>query len=362
MPKISILLPVHNGEKYLDSLLLSFRKQSFTDFICYVIDDGCTDGSTRIIRKYCTVDTRFQMLGQAHLGRFSAYNLGLKQRLFEFTLFWDPEDEPSPQLLEYLYHACQEQHMAIAGRGDYFEELVKIPAEEISYFIQSNIQSMISVALSSPMEDVLSGVLVRTALINNRRFHFGSQKYADLLFFIQLLHEAQSVCFLDAMLLKKSKKTSHYGAFDPGTMAVSALDTIEEIMQYVLSIEPAYHRLGLDYCVNKAVDLAIFLRKEKGDIPYYARLRIKAICRQYWRWFVYSRQAGSLSKVYASMLCISHYLFYFVFESVQFLKKAFRKTGLYWGAHNKKLNHKELRELKKQVTLPKNRKSKFWEF
>lgn len=361
MQKISIILPVHNGEKYLDALLSAFRRQRFGAFVCYVINDGSTDGSELIIKKYCSVDTRFVMVSQEHLGRFAGYNRGMEQRLFDYSLFWDADDIPGEQMLELLYEACQEHDIAVAGIGELSDTLEEIDIENTPRYVQQDMDALLRIALTSPKEDVLSGVLIRTSLINNLRFVNGSQKYADLLFYISLLGAAQTLVFVDAMLLKKHRKQSVYGAFDRGTLAVSALDTLESVMQKILSMPAQFHRLGLEYAVNKSMDLAIFLRKEHGDIPYYAKCRIKAICRQYWRWFVRSRHAGLLSKVYASLLCLSFTLFYTSYESVQYIKKSFHKVGLYWGSYPKKLRRKELKRLRELSNIPKRKRKWFWQ-
>ncbi len=361
MHKISIILPVHNGEKYLDTLLSAFRKQSFAAFICYVVNDGSSDSSELIIRKYCSVDTRFVLLSQSHLGKFAGFNLGLKQRQFEYILFWDSLDTPSPQMLEVLYTAIQEHDMAITAVGENTDELLPVNIENVKSYPHYDLEALIRIALTAPREDVLSGVLIRCSLVNNIRFLNTSQKYADMQFFIRLLSTATSLVYVDALLLKKHKKDSVYGIFDRGTLASSALDTLQAIMDDILKMEEKYHRLGLEYTVNKSIDLAIFLRKESGDIPFYAKTRIKSICRHYWKWFIRSRHAGALSRIYASLLCVSYRAFHAFYASIQFLKKFFHKTGLYWGAYPKKLHRKELKELQIQSKIPKRKRKKFWE-
>ena len=51
-PKISIILPVYNTDRYLDESIQSILNQTFKDFELIIIDDSSTDNSVRIINKY----------------------------------------------------------------------------------------------------------------------------------------------------------------------------------------------------------------------------------------------------------------------------------------------------------------------
>ena len=51
-PKVTVLMPVYNGEKYLKEAIESILNQDFTDFEFLIINDGSTDGSKEIIASY----------------------------------------------------------------------------------------------------------------------------------------------------------------------------------------------------------------------------------------------------------------------------------------------------------------------
>lgn len=59
MPKVSIVVPVYNSEKYLDACLESIYKQTFQDWECIIWNDGSTDNSIKIIQYYIAIDERF---------------------------------------------------------------------------------------------------------------------------------------------------------------------------------------------------------------------------------------------------------------------------------------------------------------
>jgi glycosyltransferase involved in cell wall biosynthesis len=76
-PRVSILLPVKDAAKTLASCLASVSRQSERRFECVVVDDGSTDGSLELARRFASADARFRPLPAPHAGLVSALNRGL---------------------------------------------------------------------------------------------------------------------------------------------------------------------------------------------------------------------------------------------------------------------------------------------
>ena len=89
---ISVIIPIFNSEKYLDKCLLSVKNQTFTDFEVIMIDDGSTDGSAEICRKFTNEDSRFKYFYKENGGASSARNRGLKEATGEYIAFIDSDD------------------------------------------------------------------------------------------------------------------------------------------------------------------------------------------------------------------------------------------------------------------------------
>ena len=64
MPRVSIILPVYNKEEYLDTTLSLLISQSFQDWELIIVDDGSTDNSSKIVRKYALSDSRIKVNAQ----------------------------------------------------------------------------------------------------------------------------------------------------------------------------------------------------------------------------------------------------------------------------------------------------------
>lgn len=87
-PKVTIVIPVYNGEKYIENCIDSIINQDYSDIQIVIVDDGSTDRTAEIIKKY----ERVEYYKQAQLGATVARNLGLKMAKGQFIKFLDADD------------------------------------------------------------------------------------------------------------------------------------------------------------------------------------------------------------------------------------------------------------------------------
>ena len=92
MPKISVIVPVHNVEEYLAHCLESIRKQDFTDLEIICIDDGSTDSSSSLLKMVAKLDSRIMVLRQPNSGVSAARNRGLDAASGDIIMFVDADD------------------------------------------------------------------------------------------------------------------------------------------------------------------------------------------------------------------------------------------------------------------------------
>ena len=107
MPKISIVIPIYNVEKYLRECLDSILNQTFQDFEIICVDDGSTDKSLEILQEYKRKDDRFVILQQRHAGAGAARNHGIKLAEGKYIQFLDSDDYFEPNLLEEMYNRAE---------------------------------------------------------------------------------------------------------------------------------------------------------------------------------------------------------------------------------------------------------------
>ncbi len=102
MPKVSIIVPVYNVEKYLHSCLDSILAQTFTDFEAVLVDDGSTDNSGKVCDEYAAKDSRFVVVHKQNEGVAKARITGFEHSKGELISFIDSDDYVSADYLEKL--------------------------------------------------------------------------------------------------------------------------------------------------------------------------------------------------------------------------------------------------------------------
>lgn len=97
MPKLTIVIPIHNEEERLPRCLDSILSQSFKDFEVICIDDGSTDRSPDILQEYVNRDRRIRGSAYSrHFGTVLARKLAILDAKGEYVMFADADDELLP--------------------------------------------------------------------------------------------------------------------------------------------------------------------------------------------------------------------------------------------------------------------------
>ena len=104
MPKISVITPCYNAEKFIGRTIESLRMQTWADWEHVVVDDGSPDGSAQIVSALAASDTRLRLLRQPNGGMENARNGGFSAASTgsEYLMFLDADDCLEPTALETL--------------------------------------------------------------------------------------------------------------------------------------------------------------------------------------------------------------------------------------------------------------------
>jgi glycosyltransferase involved in cell wall biosynthesis len=101
--KVSVIIPVYNSEMFLEECLSSVVNQTLNDIEIICVDDGSTDGSMNIIKKYQNIDYRIQVIKQPNRGAGEARNVGMARAKGEYLSFLDSDDFFEKDMLKQAY-------------------------------------------------------------------------------------------------------------------------------------------------------------------------------------------------------------------------------------------------------------------
>lgn len=105
-PKISVIMPVYNGERYLSQTLKSISDQTFVDLEVVVVNDGSMDSTPEILRQAMLSDSRIRVIDIPNSGQSVARNMALDVAGGEWITFLDADDILYNEALETMYNAA----------------------------------------------------------------------------------------------------------------------------------------------------------------------------------------------------------------------------------------------------------------
>lgn len=117
MPKVSVVVPMYNVEKYLSTCIDSICGQTLDDIEIILVDDGSPDDCGRIAEAYAARDGRIKVVHQANSGLGPARNTGIENAVGEYVGFVDSDDWIEPSMYQSLYEAAVVADADVAYTG-----------------------------------------------------------------------------------------------------------------------------------------------------------------------------------------------------------------------------------------------------
>ncbi len=120
-PKVSVVVPIYNVEKYLRECLDSLVGQTLKEIEIICVDDGSTDSSKEIIREYMQKDTRVKMIAkEKNSGYGNSMNQGFDMASGEYVGILESDDFAEPAMFEKLYETARENALDVVKSSFWF--------------------------------------------------------------------------------------------------------------------------------------------------------------------------------------------------------------------------------------------------
>ncbi|MBO6281138.1 MAG: glycosyltransferase family 2 protein [Alphaproteobacteria bacterium] len=216
LPKVSVIIPVYNVDKYLHECLDSVVNQTLKEIEIICIDDGSTDNSLKILYEYAKKDKRFTIIAQKHLYAGVARNAGLSVAKGEYLSFLDSDDFFELEMLEKMYQKAKQNKADICVCGAFFyDNLTQNNLEKKCCLNMDNlpekpfvINSLHSNCYNWTTPCAWNKIFSRK-FVNAEKIRFQSSKSCnDAYFTIVALSLAQSICICPDVLVHYRINTS----------------------------------------------------------------------------------------------------------------------------------------------------------
>ncbi len=120
MPKVSVIIPVYNVEKYLRECLDSVINQTLADIEIIVVDDGSPDNCPQICDEYALKDNRIKVIHKENGGYGSAMNVGLDNATGDYIGILEPDDFVKNTMFEDLYSLADKNNLDMVKSDFYY--------------------------------------------------------------------------------------------------------------------------------------------------------------------------------------------------------------------------------------------------
>jgi glycosyltransferase involved in cell wall biosynthesis len=182
MPKVSVIIPVYNSEKFIVQTLESVLAQTFHDFELLIIDDESTDTSIALCERYH--DLRMKVIYQKNRGLAGARNTGIRHAQGDYLAFVDSDDLWLPEKLEkHVQHLDRSPQVGVSfSRSSFIDE-------------QGNLLGIYQIP---KLTDIDPGHLFcRNPISNGSAAVFRKEVFADIKFQANLYGEVEDFYFDD---------------------------------------------------------------------------------------------------------------------------------------------------------------------
>ena len=199
--KVSIIIPVYNGEKYIKDSIASMQKQTYQDIEVIYVDDGSNDNTAQILDEAAAGDDRIKVLHKTNEGVSAARNDGIKAATGEYVWFVDSDDTVEPDTIKdnIEYAVCNQADMVVFGFWYYHVDSEEEVRNEFPEFFSGSREDFFKKWLITSVRQEYFNApwnkLIRRSLIqdNNLRFDTRYSLYEDNLFATEVFIHAKNI-------------------------------------------------------------------------------------------------------------------------------------------------------------------------
>ena len=211
-PKVSIIVPIYNVEKYLNRCIQSLLGQTLKEIEIILVDDGSPDKCPSMCEEYAKVDSRIKVIHKQNEGLGLARNSGLEIATGEYVAFVDSDDYVELTMYEDLFHEAMTSNADVVFAGfktetqpgiwkDSNEVLQRMEwnGEEVKEFMLDMIACAPYVKLERKYQMSVWHSIYRSSVIQNNNLRFPSEREVvseDIPFQVDFLQCIKKVVYL----------------------------------------------------------------------------------------------------------------------------------------------------------------------
>ena len=300
-PKVSVIIPVYNTEKYVQLAIESICQQTLNELEIIIVDDGSTDRSPDILHQLAEQDHRIQVYKQKNQGPSVTRNTGMEYAKGQYIYFMDSDDRLETNALELCYQKCETEYL----------DFVFFDAENFSEEITENLPAL-TYSHTKELEDkTYGGCEMLSIQVKKHQFTPSPclnfirrsflQKHA-LKFYPHILHEDQlftSLLYLQAQNVGFIKRNLFHRRLRPSSIMTSRFAWKNMSSYLTIVYELNYFGQKQSHEIQKTIhrflsqmfDAAVW---QAHALPLQQRIKLLILCLTKYRKYVTPRTLAVL--------------------------------------------------------------------
>lgn len=281
-PLVTVIVPVYNAEQYLEECLSSIAAQTYRNLEIIIVNDGSTDSSASICRRFAERDRRFTLTEISNQGVSAARNVGIDKASGKYVCFVDADDTIHPAYVERLAAAMAGNDAQVAIARYYYgndssrlADMKTAPEifapEEIT---EKGLYQRICV-------NAAGGTMVDRHIFDSGIRYNQGRRYEDLDIFYKFLLSAEKVAYIpDKLYFYRHNDNSFLNTYSEGR--IDALDVTDDMLAYMEKNAPTLVPAARDRRFSANFNVLLMLLKYKQNRPEIMRRCIDTIRSERW--------------------------------------------------------------------------------
>ncbi|MBQ8847429.1 MAG: glycosyltransferase [Candidatus Gastranaerophilales bacterium] len=145
MPKVSVVVPIYNVEKYLRQCLDSILNQTLKDIEIICINDGSKDSCPQILKEYSLKDGRIKVINKENTGYGNSMNIGFQEAIGEYIGIVESDDFVKSTMFEELYNLAKNNDADVVKSDFYYYSTANNQARHAGKILKSKANKLITI-------------------------------------------------------------------------------------------------------------------------------------------------------------------------------------------------------------------------
>lgn len=265
-PLVTVIVPVYNAEQYLEECLSSIAAQTYRNLEIIIVNDGSTDSSDSICRRFAASDSRFRLIDFLNKGVSAARNAGIDAALGRYISFIDADDVMHPSLIERLVKTVRgyDADIAVSSHTFGYTPAFSITGATPENFTPERIAEL-GMYKRRKVTSVCACLFLRDIFASGLRFREGI-RFEDLDIFYRILLSGHRIALLpDKLYFYRKNDASFLNTFSEGRF--DALDVTDRMLEYMSGRNSRLRRAARDRRFGAHFNALLLLLEYNLDRP-----------------------------------------------------------------------------------------------